>query len=146
VSLRMSAIIFCVSWTAAILWCSDPLDLPKIASVLSALVWLWLMRLWLNSGRESSEKPAEAVLTAGSTGSALPAVRPPNLHITPEYVTRQQDQGLALEFPSWATTGLPEGAARRPCPGGGHMHEPQGGLSRSPSSLIVADGSHHLER
>jgi hypothetical protein len=56
----MSAIIFCVSWTAAILWCSDPLDLPKIASVLSALVWLWFMGLWLNSGRESSEKPAEA--------------------------------------------------------------------------------------
>jgi hypothetical protein len=47
-SLRISAIIFCVFWTTAMLWCSAPLDIPKIAGVLSALAWLWIMTWWLN--------------------------------------------------------------------------------------------------
>jgi hypothetical protein len=47
-SLRMFAIIFCVLWLAAILWWSDPLDVPMIAGVLTALAWFCLMGLWLN--------------------------------------------------------------------------------------------------
>src|ERR1700731_5347050 len=49
------------------------------------------------------------VLTAGSTGSALRAVRPPNLHITPDVrrdlvrpLTRP-GSGTARPWPSWPT-------------------------------------------
>ena len=59
-SLRMSAIFFCVSWTAAMLWCSDPLDIPKIAGVLSALAWLWFMGLWLNLEVRPAASPRRA--------------------------------------------------------------------------------------
>ena len=53
-SLRISAIIFGVLWTAGMLWWSAPLDGPKIviwsiAGILSALAWYWLMGLWLKS-------------------------------------------------------------------------------------------------
>ena len=44
--LRVFAIIFCVLWIAAILWWSDPLDVPMIAGVLTALVWFCLMGVW----------------------------------------------------------------------------------------------------
>lgn len=35
--LRMFAIIFCILWTAAILFWSDPLDVPMVAGVLTQL-------------------------------------------------------------------------------------------------------------
>ena len=66
-SLRMSAIIFCVFWTAAMLWCSDPLDLPKIAGVLSALAWLWFM------GLVAELRPREQRKTCRSR----PGIQPP---------------------------------------------------------------------
>lgn len=51
-SLRLSAIIFGVLWTAGMLWWSAPLDVPQIvilsvAGVLTAVAWYWLMDLWL---------------------------------------------------------------------------------------------------
>lgn len=51
-SLRLSAIMFGVLWTAGMLWWSAPLDAPKIviwsvAGVLPAVAWYWLMGLWL---------------------------------------------------------------------------------------------------
>lgn len=51
-SLRLSAIMFGVLWTAGMLWWSAPLDAPKIvilsvAGVLTALAWYWLMDVWL---------------------------------------------------------------------------------------------------
>ena len=47
-SLRMFAIIFCALWVAAILWWSDPLDVPMIAGALTELAWFCLIGLWLN--------------------------------------------------------------------------------------------------
>ena len=47
--LRMFAIIFCILWTAAILFWSDPLDVPMVAGVLTALAWFCLMGVWLGA-------------------------------------------------------------------------------------------------
>jgi hypothetical protein len=47
-SLRVFAMVFCVVWIAAIVWWSDPLDVPTIAGVLTALAWFCLTGLWLN--------------------------------------------------------------------------------------------------
>lgn len=53
-SLRLSAILFGVLWTAGMLWWNAPLDTAAmiiwpIAGVLAALGWYWLMSLWLKA-------------------------------------------------------------------------------------------------
>lgn len=52
-SLRISAVLFAVLWTAAMLWFNPPFALHKliiwsVAGAVAGFLWYWLIAKWMN--------------------------------------------------------------------------------------------------
>ena len=71
-------------------WSVQPCVRPLSAVHMTAGIMLSADQVPVTNSHSRMQWPKWVVLIAGSTGSALRAVRPPNLHITPWYSARSR--------------------------------------------------------